>query len=332
MLTGRKAFEGTSQASLIAAILSADPPPIVGAAAAQRRRHSIASSGSVWRRTPTSAGRAHERSDERAAVDRGKRIADRRGRYRVSTRRLDRGEDPTVRVDRGCRVSCDDAWPGWALYLRRAPVDERVYRSTFVPPGNENPSLFLYDKLALSPDGRRLAFVANDANGRIVLWVRELAALAAQPLADTEGAAGPFWSPDSRFIAFSAGGKLKKIDASGGPAISLCDTNTGFPGSWGQSDVILFTPTVGQGLSRVSAAGGTPTLATTLDTRSGELWHGHPFFLPDGRHFLYAARLANPRPAFTSDCSIRRTAHGCSTRLPTHSTRRDSWSSHARGR
>ena len=62
-----------------------------------------------------------------------------------------------------------------ALYFRRAPVDDGVYRSTFVPPGNENPSIPLYNKLALSPDGRRLAFVANDANGRFVLWVRELA-------------------------------------------------------------------------------------------------------------------------------------------------------------
>ncbi len=121
------------------------------------------------------------------------------------------------------------------------------------------------------------------------MWVRELAGLAAQPLADTEGAAGPFWSPDSRFIAFSAGGKLKKIDASGGPTLSLCDTNTGLPGSWGRGDVILFSPEAYRPLSRVAAAGGTPAIATTLDTRSGELWHGHPFFLPDGRHFLYAA-------------------------------------------
>ena len=122
-----------------------------------------------------------------------------------------------------------------------------------------------------------------------MLWVRALADLAAQPLAGTEGAAGPFWSPDSRFIAFSAGGKLKKIDASGGPAISLCDTNTPYPGSWGRGDVILFTPATAGGLSRVAAAGGTPTLATTLDTKGGELGHAHPFFLPDGRHFLYAA-------------------------------------------
>jgi Tol biopolymer transport system component len=174
-----------------------------------------------------------------------------------------------------------------ALYLRRAPVDTRVYRSTFVPPANTPPSFFPVQ--ALSPDGRRLAFAAPDANGRGVLWVRELAALAAQPLADTEGAGGPFWSPDSRFIAFSAGGKLKKIDPSGGPAIALCDTNTSYPGSWGRGDEILFISENYRPIVRVAAAGGTPMPVTTLDTKGGEQWHGWPFFLPDGRHFLYAA-------------------------------------------
>jgi Tol biopolymer transport system component len=176
-----------------------------------------------------------------------------------------------------------------AMYWRRAPIDTRVYRSTFMPLANAEVGLRANDRLALSPDGRRMAFVSPDANGRVVLWVRALADLAAQPLAGTDGAGGPFWSPDSRFIAFSAGGKLKKIDASGGPAIPLCDTNTPYPGSWGRGDVILFTPANGRGLSRVAAAGGTPTQATTLDTKGGELGHAYPYFLPDGRHFLYAA-------------------------------------------
>ena len=174
--------------------------------------------------------------------------------------------------------------PGWALSGARR---RHARLSQHVCAAGQRDSPFSI--LALSPNGRRLAFVAPDANGRDVLWVRELAALVAQPLADTEGAAGPFWSPDSRFIAFSAGGKLKKIDASGGPAIPLCDTNTSYPGSWGRGDVILFTSDNYRPVSRVAAAGGTPTPATTLDTKGGEQWHSWPFFLPDGRHFLYAA-------------------------------------------
>jgi serine/threonine protein kinase/Tol biopolymer transport system component len=288
MLTGKRAFEGTSQASLISAILSSDPPPIAV-------RQPL---------TPPALDRVVKKCLAKDPDERWQSAHDLTSELKwiaesglqtavtapgVDTQARSRARTPLFGWIAAAMLLVTTLGLAAALNLRRAPVDTRVYRSTFVPPGNENPSLFVYQKLALSPDGLRLAFVANDANGHIVLWVRELAALTAQPLADTEGAAGPFWSPDSRFIAFSAGGKLKKIDASGGPAISLCDTNTGFPGSWGRSDVILFTPTVGQGLSRVSAAGATPTLATALDTKGGELWHRQPFFLPDGRHFLYAA-------------------------------------------
>jgi Tol biopolymer transport system component len=289
MLTGRRAFEGTSQASLISAILSSDPPPIAVLQPLSPPALNRVVKTCLAKDPDERWQSAHDLTSEL------KWIAESGSQIAVAAR----GVDTQVRSRARSRLF------GWiaaavflvttlglaaALYLRRAPVvDTRVYRSTFVPPGNENPSLPLYDKLALSPDGRRLAFVANDANRRIVLWVRELAGLAAQPLAGTEGAASPFWSPDSRFIAFSAGGKLKKIDASGGPAISLCDTNTGLPGSWGRGDVILFSSEAYRPLSRVAAAGGTPAIATTLDTGSGEHWHGHPFFLPDGRHFLYAA-------------------------------------------
>lgn len=75
----------------------------------------------------------------------------------------------------------------------------------------------------LSPDGRRLAFIARGSDGKQLLWVRPLDSLAAQPLSGTDGAGGPFWSPDSRFIGFFAEGKLRKIDASGGPPQTLCD-------------------------------------------------------------------------------------------------------------
>ena len=288
MLTGRRAFEGTSQASLISAILSSDPPPIAV----------------LQPLSPPALDRVVKKCLAKDPDERWQSAHDLTSELQWIAESGLQTAVAAPGVDAQARSRARTRLYGWiaaavflattlglagALYLRRAPVDTRVYRSTFVPPGNENPSLPLYDKLALSPDGRRLAFVANDANGRIVLWVRELAGLAAQPLADTEGAAGPFWSPDSRFIAFSAGGKLKKIDASGGPTLSLCDTNTGLPGSWGRGDVILFSPEAYRPLSRVAAAGGTPAIATTLDTKSGELWHGHPFFLPDGRHFLYAA-------------------------------------------
>jgi Tol biopolymer transport system component len=174
-----------------------------------------------------------------------------------------------------------------AMYLRRPPVETSVYRSTFVPPANLlGPAL---GRLALSPDDRHLAFVAPDANGRTVLWVRALDSLLAQPLPGTDNALSPFWSPDSRFVAFVADGKLKKIDATGGPLLTLCDASVPAPGTWNQDDVILFTPSQGSpGISRVSAAGGTPTPVTTVDTKA-EIGHFVPRFLPDGRHFFYVA-------------------------------------------
>jgi eukaryotic-like serine/threonine-protein kinase len=288
MLTGKKAFEGTSQASLISAILSSDPPPIAV----------------LQPLSPPALDRVVKKC---LAKDPDERWQSAHDLMSELTWIAESGLQTAVaapRVDAQLRSRARTQSYGWitaavfllttfalagALYLRRAPVDTRVYRSTFVPPTNfADTPLPSTNLLALSPDGRHLAFVAPDANGRQVLWVRALADLAAQPLAGTESAGGPFWSPDSRYIAFSAAGKLRKIDRSGGPVISLCDTNTTSPGSWGRGDVILFTRD-GNGLSRVTAAGGTPTLATTLDTTGGERRHEYPFFLPDGRHFLYAA-------------------------------------------
>ena len=97
--------------------------------------------------------------------------------------------------------------------------------------------------LAVSPDGRRIAIVATSADGKSQLWVRSLDTLTAQALAGTEGAFQPFWSPDSRFIGFFAGGKLKKIEVSGGPPITLCDAPDPRGGTWNRDGVIVFGPT-----------------------------------------------------------------------------------------
>src|SRR5437870_1103433 len=103
-----------------------------------------------------------------------------------------------------------------------------------------------------------------------------------------------FWSPDGRFLAFLAGGKLKKIAIAGGPAVSLCDAGQGFGGSWSTGDVIVFSSGWTGGLSRVSAAGGSATEITVPDKQAGELSHRYPWFLPDGRHYLYTAVNTDP--------------------------------------
>jgi Tol biopolymer transport system component len=141
--------------------------------------------------------------------------------------------------------------------------------------------------MTLSPDGRRIAFIARDEAGKQMLWVRALDALTAQPLAGTEDASCPFWSPDSRFIGFFSSGKLRKIDANGGPPQALCDAASGRGGTWGKEGTILFTPSPSEVIYKVSSAGGAATPVTAFDEKNAESTHRYPEFLPDGIHFLY---------------------------------------------
>lgn len=153
---------------------------------------------------------------------------------------------------------------------------------------------FLGASFAISPDGSKLAFVARKNKGEQSLWMRPLNSLTAQELAGTNNANYPFWSPDSRFIGFFADGKLKKIDASGGAVITLCDAGNGRGGSWSKSGVIVFAPKTHGGLQQVSEDGGTPTDAWTTDKDSSDRF---PWFLPDGKSFLfyYADKSLNDR-------------------------------------
>jgi len=137
----------------------------------------------------------------------------------------------------------------------------------------------------LSPDGRLLAFAATNSSGESWLWVRPLGSMSARALPDTEGASQPFWSPDSRSIGYFSKRKLKKIEVSSGTSQTVCDATQDNGGTWNRDGVIIFSPTTE--LYRVSAAGGDPTRLTTLDSSHRELLHSWPYFLPDGRHFLY---------------------------------------------
>ena len=144
----------------------------------------------------------------------------------------------------------------------------------------------------ISPDGRHLAFIGISDAGEQRLWVRSFDSLETRPLAGTEGAALPFWSPDSRFIGFFAEGKLKKISVDGGPAQTLSEATRGTGGTWAQGSsgsdgLVVFAPRISSALVRVSDAGGEPAPATVLDESAQENAHRWPHFLPDGRHFLY---------------------------------------------
>ena len=147
------------------------------------------------------------------------------------------------------------------------------------------------DSLALSPDGKRLAFIALAATGEPTLWVRTLDSVDAQKLQGTEGAATPFWSPDGRYIGFFAGGKLKTIEAYGGPIQILTEVSADTRGgTWGPDGTIVFSPNPGSPLFQVSVKGGPATQITELDQQRNQTSHRWPWFLPDGRHYLYFGR------------------------------------------
>jgi Tol biopolymer transport system component len=191
------------------------------------------------------------------------------------------------------------------LLVRSAcpPAPTAAYRSLILPPvGDVNaaasesrtgvPSARRSLGLAVSPDGRHLALVSPGPAGGLVLWVRALDSARARPLAGTERASNPFWSADGRYIAFVAEGKLKRVDASGGPVLTLSDRARNFStGTWSRDNVILFVGADGS-ILRMPATGGDASPATSRDA-SREGAHTSPFFLPDGRRFMYAVDAEN---------------------------------------
>jgi serine/threonine protein kinase/Tol biopolymer transport system component len=181
------------------------------------------------------------------------------------------------------------------LLVGREVPERRVIRFETPPPEGgrfhlapDNPG-----PVAVSPDGRMIAYSSRTADGVIQLWVRALHEAAARPLPGTENAQYPFWSPDSRHIGFFAGNKLRVIEAAGGPPLALCDASDGKGATWSNDGVIVFAPSYNSPLHRVAEAGGESTPVTAFDADRKDNSHRHPRFLPDGRHFLYMARSAS---------------------------------------
>jgi hypothetical protein len=168
------------------------------------------------------------------------------------------------------------------IHFREQPAERPVVRFPIPAPDKTTFS----ETIALSPDGRRLAFTATNAGGVPMVWVRDLDTLEAHALPGTEGARHTFWSPDGRSLGFFVQGKVRKVEASGGPPQTLCEVN-GNPigGSWSRLGTILFGMQ-NIGLFRVSQAGGSAAPLTTPDAEHGEITHLRPWFLPDGTHFL----------------------------------------------
>ncbi len=174
------------------------------------------------------------------------------------------------------------------VHFRETPAPLTPMRFEMFPPPKTTLNTF-----TISPDGRTLVFNARGNDGRSTLWARAMDSLQARQLPGTQGAnLDVAWSPDSQFIAFLAEGNVKKIDIAGGTPQTLASYNQPSTGiSWSRQDVILYSG--GGVLYRVPASGGDASAVTALDTQHGEQGQGRPFFLPDGKHFLYYRLAAN---------------------------------------
>src|SRR5262245_3107873 len=298
MITGKRAFSGKSQASLMGSIMERQPPRISTleplAPPALERVIEICLAKAPENRWQT----AHDVmlqlqwiADSGSGVGLPAPIVQRRkNRERIAW--LLAG------------VSAVAALALAVPYVWKAPQDIRTVRFPIFPTGS---SIFgpanapLAPFPLISPDGRRLAFVAQEPGDRPQVWVRPLDSMDAQPLPGTEGIQGlPFWSPDSRFIGFAANGRLQSIEFSGGPVQVICNVELGVEGAWSRNGTIIFLPTgrgggqgVQGGLYRVSDRGGEPVALTKPNPALREISHHLPQFLPDGRHFLYLAQQPN---------------------------------------
>jgi len=179
------------------------------------------------------------------------------------------------------------------VYFNRSSADNFPVSLSFVPPANLEFQSGEPEAVVVSPDGQKLVISGRLADGKRQLWLRSLDSYESKPIPLTDGGRNPFWSPDSRFIAFNADGKLKKVEAAGGPVAVLAEVRVLSGGSWNRDGTIIFAPDFGTVLYRVSDTGGDPVPLTTLDqANDSHLW---PTFLPDGKHFLFLARSTRAR-------------------------------------
>jgi len=294
MATGKKAFDGKSSASVMAKILEVDPPPI----------------SSLQPMTPPQLDRVvktclQKDPDQRwqSASDLGREltwIADSSKETAVPGAAVGSGARARRRwvwiAGLACVISAGVA--GLAIWSLKPAPPAPVTRSVFsLPPGEQLAGL-AQPAVALSPNGKQIVYVASQGSVQ-QLYLRSMDSFEARPIAGTEGASGPFFSPDGQWVGFAAGDKIKKVAIAGGPAATLATIPTAlqqFSATWGTDNNIVFHGSAFGDLMRVSAAGGMPQILTTPDAKKGEFGVRWPAFLPAAKAVLYTA-LTGPAEA-----------------------------------
>ena len=288
MVTGKKAFEGRSQVTLMAAILE----------------HTPVEMSSLRVMTPPALDRIVKVCLEKGADDRWQTARDLALELKWASAPSPETQSAAA-VEPHTQSSGRAAWAVAALagsaalalailYFSGSAAPEVTTKRFFVPTATTAQPL----DLNVSADGRHVAFIAQGAASAAAVWVRTLDQFEAREIPGTGGAGEPFWSPDSRFVGFFADGTLRKIDIAGGPPQNLSDvpTSTASAGTWSSEGVILFSSNhegAGYLIYRVAEAGGVPTPATQLNEERRDSDHGYPKFLPDGQHFLLSVRIGN---------------------------------------
>ncbi len=286
MATGRRAFEGKSQASLIAAVMHTQPAPVSQVSSMSPPALDSLVQACLAKDPADRIQSAHDVKLQLSWIAEG-------------------GSHPGVAAPVAARRKNREriAWAVAAVGLAAAavalfvlvtrPKDAEPIFASIPPPAGMELSPY-WTQLAISPDGRAVAFFAFGPNGA-PLFVRPLGSETARPLPETASDRFPlFWSYDNRYVAYFSEGKLKKVAIDGGSPVIICNAKTGRGGTWNQDGVIVFAPTPEGPLLRVSSGGGETTPATTLDAARHETAHRFPNFLPDGDHFLYVALPPGP--------------------------------------
>ncbi len=289
MLTGRRAFEGKSQASLIASIMSANPAPISQLVPLTPPALDRVVRTCLKKNPDERWQTAHDVALQLEWIAEGGSAAGLPAPVAHRRRSRERAAWGIAAV-LGLALAAAVSW--YALNRPVEPARHMLRYQVPVPAG-----VSAVNSPKLSPDGRYMAFNATDTTGKAMLWVQPLNALTANPLPGTEGARRAIWSPDSRSVAFFAQGKLRRVDIAGGPAQILCEAATGADGAWSPQGVILFDGNASDSLRRVPDTGGIPEAATVLDHADHEQADAWPYFLPDGKHFLFQVQYSDNRPA-----------------------------------
>jgi Tol biopolymer transport system component len=274
MLTGRRTFADDEVSDVLAAVLTREPDLAALPVTA-----------------PPSIRRLLRRCLQKDRSERLRDIGDARIEIRDALSKADPevAVAPVVGADRRRRERL--AWIGALAALTLALAASLILGLRPSPAGSEmrvdiaTPPTTAPLSLAISPDGRTIAFVAtSESESR--LWVRSLASASARPVVGTDGAEYPFWSPDSRSVGFFAQGQLRRVDVDGGSVQTLANVPAGQGGAWNRDDVILFA-SLGNPISRIPAKGGDPVAVSGLAQQGTDF---SPQFLPGGRRFLYYVR------------------------------------------